>query len=144
MNYETLKDKIKNILSDIPADLYDEDSGTLFQGDTWELVQDRDPSIFEDEIDWDEEEIVDAKAVGSANLIVANTVLLKALKDNNGLLSELKRVSSNNQIYGTKESAEELFQLVMQDLEDERIIRKKPEVVREGFKIVGCTECLNQ
>lgn len=147
MNYQSLKDKIAEILKDIPADLYDEDRGMLFQTDTWELVDDRDVEDFlefendEDYEDKDEyEEDWDLKAVGSANLIVANTVLKKILSNNLEAIEELKRVSSNNKIYKAEETAEELFELIMSDLEKERIIRRKPELVRSEFRVVGGTD----
>lgn len=138
MNYKTLKNKIAEILLDTPADLYDDEKGMLFQTDTWELVQDRE-NLEEIDIE-DEDEELDLKAVGSANLIVANTLFKKALSQNVSILEELKRVSSNNIIYEAKESADELFELIMTDLENERIIRKKPEIVRQGFKVVGGTD----
>jgi hypothetical protein len=43
-------------------------------------------------------------------------------------------------IYEAKESTDELFELIMSDLESERIIRKKPEFVRQSFKVVGGTD----
>jgi len=138
MNYKTLKNKIAEILLDTPADLYDDEKGMLFQTDTWELVQDRE-NLEEIDIE-DEDEELDLKAVGSANLIVANTLFKKALSQNVSILEELKRVSSNNIIYEAKESADELFELIMTDLENERVIRKKPEIVRQGFKVVGGTD----
>jgi len=144
MNYDDLKKKIAEILEDLPADLYDDDSGVLFQADTWELVNNRDLSIYEEEdqeeLEIEEEDDYDLKYIGSANLIVANTVLKKALQGSLEPLAELKRVSSNNTVYHTKESVEDLFELIMQDLEEERIIRKKPEIVRQGFKVVGGTD----
>jgi hypothetical protein len=143
MNYDDLKKKIVEILEDLPADLYDDDSGVLFQADTWELVNNRDLSIYEEEDQEEleiEEDDYDLKYIGSANLIVANTVLKKALQGSLEPLAELKRVSSNNTVYHTKESVEDLFELIMQDLEEERIIRRKPEIVRQGFKVVGGTD----
>jgi len=146
MNYQTLKNKIAQILKDIPADLYDEDRGMLFQTDTWELVDDRDVEDFleveDDDEDYEDEyeEDWDLKAVGSANLIVANTLLKKVLSKNLEVIEELQRTSSNNKIYKAEETAEELFELIMSDLEKERIIRKKPELVRSNFKIVGGTD----
>lgn len=142
MNYDDLKKKIAEILEDLPADLYDDDSGVLFQADTWELVNNRDLSIYEEdqeELEIEEDDY-DLKYIGSANLIVANTVLKKALQGSLEPLAELKRVSSNNTVYHTKESVEDLFELIMQDLEEERIIRRKPEIVRQGFKVVGGTD----
>ena|SRR6056300_842968 len=143
MNYDDLKKKIVEILEDLPADLYDDDSGVLFQADTWELVNNRDLSIYEEEDQEEleiEEDDYDLKYIGSANLIVANTVLKKALQGSLEPLAELKRVSSNNTVYHTKESVEDLFELIMQDLEEKRIIRRKPEIVRQGFKVVGGTD----
>jgi hypothetical protein len=144
MNYENLKNKIASILLDHPADLFDDDRGLLFQTDTWELVDDRELPEYTDDTDDEEyEELLeewDAKAVGSANLIVANTLLKKVLSQNAEIIKELQRVSSNNMIYEAKESADELFELIMSDLESERIIRKKPEFVRQSFKVVGGTD----
>jgi hypothetical protein len=144
MNYENLKNKIASILLDHPADLFDDDRGLLFQTDTWELVDDRELPEYTDDTDDEEyEELLeewDAKAVGSANLIVANTLLKKVLSQNAEIIKELQRVSSNNRIYEAKESADELFELIMSDLESERIIRKKPEFVRQSFKVVGGTD----
>jgi len=144
MNYENLKNKIASILLDHPADLFDDDRGLLFQTDTWELVNDRELPEYTDDTDDEEyEELLeewDAKAVGSANLIVANTLLKKVLSQNAEIIKELQRVSSNNRIYEAKESADELFELIMSDLESERIIRKKPEFVRQSFKVVGGTD----
>jgi len=144
MNYENLKNKIASILLDHPADLFDDDRGLLFQTDTWELVNDRELPEYTDDTDDEEyEELLeewDAKAVGSANLIVANTLLKKVLSQNAEIIKELQRVSSNNMIYEAKESADELFELIMSDLESERIIRKKPEFVRQSFKVVGGTD----
>ena len=144
MNYENLKNKIASILLDHPADLFDDDRGLLFQTDTWELVNDRELPEYTDDTDDEEyEELLeewDAKAVGSANLIVANTLLKKVLSQNAEIIKELQRVSSNNIIYEARESADELFELIMSDLESERIIRKKPEFVRQSFKVVGGTD----
>jgi hypothetical protein len=144
MNYENLKDKIATILLDHPADLFDDDKGLLFETDTWELVNDRDlPEYTEDTNDEEYEDLLkewDAKAVGSANLIVANTLLKKVLSQNAEIIKELQRVSSNNIIYEARESADELFELIMSDLENEKIIRKKPEFVRQSFKVVGGTD----
>jgi len=144
MNYENLKNKIASILLDHPADLFDDDRGLLFQTDTWELVNDRELPEYTDDTDDEEyEELLeewDAKAVGSANLIVANTLLKKVLSQNAEIIKELQRVSSNNMIYEAKESTDELFELIMSDLESERIIRKKPEFVRQSFKVVGGTD----
>jgi hypothetical protein len=144
MNYENLKNKIASILLDHPADLFDDDRGLLFQTDTWELVDDRELPEYTDDTDDEEyEELLeewDAKAVGSANLIVANTLLKKVLSQNAEIIKELQRVSSNNMIYEAKESTDELFELIMSDLESERIIRKKPEFVRQSFKVVGGTD----
>lgn len=144
MNYENLKNKIASILLDHPADLFDDDRGLLFQTDTWELVDDRELPEYTDDTDDEEyEELLeewDAKAVGSANLIVANTLLKKVLSQNAEIIKELQRVSSNNIIYEARESADELFELIMSDLESERIIRKKPEFVRQSFKVVGGTD----
>ena len=144
MNYENLKNKIASILLDHPADLFDDDRGLLFQTDTWELVDDRELPEYTDDTDDEEyEELLeewDAKAVGSANLIVANTLLKKVLSQNAEIIKELQRVSSNNMIYEAKESTDELFELIMSDLENEKIIRKKPEFVRQSFKVVGGTD----
>lgn len=144
MNYENLKNKIASILLDHPADLFDDDRGLLFQTDTWELVNDRELPEYTDDTDDEEyEELLeewDAKAVGSANLIVANTLLKKVLSQNAEIIKELQRVSSNNIIYEARESADELFELIMSDLENEKIIRKKPEFVRQSFKVVGGTD----
>jgi hypothetical protein len=144
MNYENLKDKIATILLDHPADLFDDDKGLLFETDTWELVNDRDlPEYTEDTNDKEYEELLkewDAKAVGSANLIVANTLLKKVLSQNVDIFKELQRVSANNTLFETKESTDELFDLIMSDLEKEKIIRKKPEFIRQSFKIVGGTD----
>ena len=133
MNYESLKDKIATILLDHPADLFDDDKGLLFETDTWELVNDRDlPEYTEDTNDKEYEDLLkewDAKAVGSANLIVANTLLKKVLSQNVDIFKELQRVSANNTLFETKESTDELFDLIMSDLENEKIIRKKPEFI---------------
>ena len=39
-----------------------------------------------------------------------------------------------------KKSHAQMTALIMTDLENERIIRKKPEIVRQGFKVVGGTD----
>ena len=98
------------ILGGMPVEVFDEDDGSVWENTTWELVRPR-----------PEGDYAGTRAIGSANLVTAlNMLHQKLLIKNNDPSADAMKT----------------FHCVMKNLQDRRLIRRKPEKVRETFKIV--------
>ena len=104
------------IIQGMPIEVFDDDSGEIWENDTWELVRSRTEGDF-----------TGSRVIGSANLVTALNILHQKL---------IIKSASHNQYVPTGDQSLELFSEVMSSLQQRKLIRKRPEKVRETFKIV--------
>ena len=98
------------ILGGMPVEVFDEDDGSVWENTMWELVRPR-----------PEGDYAGTRAIGSANLITAlNMLHQKLLIKNNDPSADAMKT----------------FNQVMTQLQEKRLIRRKPEKVRETFHII--------
>ena len=98
------------ILSGIPVEVFDEETHSVWANDLWELVTPR-----------TEGDYAGQRTIGSANIITAYNLL------------HLKIVESNE---GGEIDSLALFRNAVEHLREQKLIRKRPERVRETFKTV--------
>lgn len=103
-----LEDLVWRVLSGIPIDVFDEDTHEVWQGAVWELVLPR-----------REGDYAGSRTVGSANLISAYNLL------------HLKLIASS-----TNNQTIEQFKTILTALEQRKLIRRRPDIVRQTFKVV--------
>jgi len=108
-----------NILKGMPIEVYDEDEGSIWENDTYELVRLRTEGDFEG-----------TRMIGSANLVTALNMLNQKLVITN---------VANNNISDTAERSYKLFQEVLDELQSKKYIRKIPTKVRSTFKVIEGT-----
>jgi predicted transcriptional regulator len=108
-----------NILKGMPIEVFDEDDGSVWENDLYELVQMRTEGDFEG-----------TRIIGSANLVTALNILNQKLVINN---------VANVNIQNTAEQSYKLFQEVLNELQDRKFIRKIPTKVRSTFKVIEGT-----
>lgn len=108
-----------NILKGMPIEVFDEDEGSIWENDTYELVRLRTEGDFEG-----------TRMIGSANLVTALNMLNQKLVIDN---------VANDDINNTAEQSYKLFQEVMNELLDRKLIRKIPSKVRSTFKVIEGT-----
>lgn len=103
----------------MPIEVYDEDEGSIWENDTYELVRLRTEGDFEG-----------TRMIGSANLVTALNMLNQKLVITN---------VANNNISDTAERSYKLFQEVLDELQSKKYIRKIPTKVRSTFKVIEGT-----
>ena len=108
-----------NILKGMPIEVFDEEEGSIWENDLYELVQMRTEGDFEG-----------TRIIGSANLVTALNILNQKLVINN-----VAKVNIQN----TAEQSYKLFQEVLEELQDKKYIRKIPNKVRSTFKVIEGT-----
>ena len=104
------------IIQGMPIEVFDDDSGEIWENDTWELVRSR-----------TEGDYAGSRAIGSANLVTALNMLHQKL---------VIKHAANDHVKDTSKQSLRLFTEVMDNLQERKLIRKRPEKVRETFKIV--------
>ena len=122
-NLGQLKNKIKDILLDIPVDIVDEDTGDIYEVPEWESFS---PRKYKDE---DTEEFVLTRKIGSYNVIDALDYLYKQCETvirKSGSINKSKIINATH----------EIFHEFLEDLEKDKAIRKIPEVKRKEMRIV--------
>ena len=98
------------ILGGMPVEVFDEDDNSVWENTMWELVRPR-----------PEGDYAGTRAIGSANLVTAlNMLHQKLLIKNNDPSADAMKT----------------FNQVMTQLQEKRLIRRKPEKVRETFKLI--------
>ena len=105
------------IIQGMPIEVFDDESGEIWENDTWELVRSR-----------TEGDYAGSRAIGSANLVTALNMLHQKL---------VIKHAANDHIKDTSNQSLRLFSEVMDNLQERKLIRKRPEKVRETFKIVS-------
>ena len=110
VSHDKAKKLIYKVLSSMPIDVFDDEEGTVWESSNFELYSPR-----------PEGDYAGTRAIGSANLVTAlNMLHQKLLIKNNDPSADAMKT----------------FHCVMKNLQDRRLIRRKPEKVRETFKIV--------
>ena len=117
MDMEKATHIVWNILSAMPIEVYDDDSGDLWENDTWELVNER--------VDGD---FAGTRVIGSANIITALNMIHQKL-----VINRLS-VNDNN---SSSDMSHKMFEDVMHYLVTNKKIRKRPEKIRQTFKVIS-------
>ena len=105
------KKLIWKVLSSMPIDVFDDDEGSIWESSSYELNDPRPEGDYE-----------------AANLVSAFNLLHQKM-----LIAEL---SNDDGFSDCGEEALDLFKDVMDDFEQEKLIRKRPEHVRETFRVI--------
>ena len=108
-----------NILKGMPIEVFDEEDGSVWENDTYELVFPRTEGDFKG-----------TRVIGSANIVTALNMLNQKLVINN---------VANDDIKNTADISYELFAEVLDELQQQKLIRKIPTKVRSTFKIIEGT-----
>ena len=108
-----------NILKGMPIEVFDEEEGSVWENDTYELVLPRTEGDFEG-----------TRIIGSANIVTALNMLNQKLVINN---------VANDDIKNTADISYELFAEVLDELQSRKLIRKIPTKVRSTFKLIEGT-----
>ena len=101
------------ILSGIPIEVFDEDDGSVWENETWELVKSRSQGDF-----------AGSRDIGSANIVTAlNLIHQRLLIDSS--LNEDAAITSQR-----------YFSEILDELCVKRQIRKKPDLIRKTFTVL--------
>ena len=100
------------ILSGIPIEVFDEDDGSVWENETWELVKSRSQGDF-----------AGSRDIGSANIVTALNLIHQRL------LIDAKEPDA-------AQKSQEYFSLILDDLCTKKQIRKKPELMRRDFVLL--------
>ena len=111
------KKLIWKVLSSMPIDVFDDDVGSIWESSSYELNDPRPEGDYEG-----------SREIGAANLVSAFNLLHQKM-----LIAEL---SNDDGFSDCGEEALDLFKDVMDDFEQEKLIRKRPEHVRETFRVI--------
>ena len=110
MKQKDINELVKRIVSGMPVEVFDDDSGEVWANVVFELVRPRLEGDFKG-----------SREIGSANLVTAlNLIHQKLLIQNNAQSSELSL---------------KMFNEAMSCLQAERFIHNKPEKMREAFQV---------
>ena len=105
-----------NILKGMPIEVFDEDEGSVWENDTYELVRPRTEGDFEG-----------TRIIGSANIITALNMINQKLVINN---------VADEDIRNTADLSYQLFAEVIDELQERKLIRRIPTKVRSTFKVI--------
>lgn len=114
---EKAKKLIYKVLSSMPIDVFDEDDGTVWETGNYELFNPRREGDYEG-----------SREIGAANIVSAFNLLHQKM-----LIAEL---SSDEGFSDCADECLSLFKNVMDDLENSKLIRKRPETIREAFTVI--------
>ena len=116
MDQESACRIVWNILKGMPIEVFDEEEGSIWENDTYELVRPRTEGDFEG-----------TRIIGSANIVTAlNMINQKLVIDN----------VANEDIKNTADQSFKLFSEVIDQLQEKKLIRKIPSKVRSTFKVI--------
>jgi len=110
MKQQDANDLVWRILSGMPVEVFDDDSGDIWYNELYELVNPRSEGDFSG-----------SREIGSANLVTALNLIHQKLL-----------------IKNTSDSADlsmKMFNEAMFNLQEQRLIRRKPDKIRESFKV---------
>ena len=109
----------------MPIDVFDDDDGSIWESSHFELYTPRPEGDFEG-----------SREIGAANIVSAFNLLHQKM-----LIAELSKED------GFSDCTDECFELwtnVMDELQKTNLIRRRPEVIRETFKIIEGNNVANK
>ena len=125
VSHDKAKKLIYKVLSSMPIDVFDDDEGTIWESSNFELYTPRPEGDFEG-----------SREIGAANIVSAFNLLHQKM-----LIAELSKEE------GFSDCADECFELftnVMDDLQESKPVRKRPESIRETFKDIEGPDVANE
>ena len=125
VSHAKAKKLIYKVLSSMPIDVFDDDEGTVWESSNFELYTPRPEGDFEG-----------SREIGAANIVTAFNLLHQKM-----LIAELSKDE------GFRDCADECFELftnVIDDLQESKLVRKRPESIRETFKVIEGTDVANE
>ena len=117
MEIDKLNATVWRILSGMPVEVFDEETYSVWENDLWELVAPRKEGDFKG-----------SRTIGSANMITAFNIVHQKL-----LINQLQQVQ---EVDSTTRNLE-LFKCILDNLQEQKLIRKKPHRVRQTFQVVS-------
>ena len=117
ITHEKAKKLVWKVLSSMPIDVFDDDDGSVWESTNYEL---RDPRI--------EGVFKGSREIGAANIVSAFNLLHQKM-----LIAEL---SKDDGFSDCADECIELFSNIMDDLQDAKLVRKRPEHLRETFTVI--------
>ena len=114
---DKLLDTISTILTGAPVKIFDEESYSVLENELWELVHFRRDGDYKG-----------TRIIGSANIALAFNIIRQ-----NIVIDRLHIAESSNSL----ESCATIFKEALEQLQKQRIIRKKPHRVRQSFKLIS-------
>jgi hypothetical protein len=110
MKQDDANDLVWRIISGMPVEVFDDDSGEVWANVMFELVRPRLEGDFRG-----------SREIGSANLVTAlNMIHQKLLINNTAQSSDVSL---------------KMFNQAMENLQEQRLVRRKPEKMRETFRV---------
>ena len=109
----------------MPIDVFDDEEGSIWEVGSYELKNPRPEGDYEG-----------SREIGAANLVSAFNLLHQKM-----LIAEL---SSDDGFSDCGEEALDMFKDVMDDFEKENLIRKRPEHIRENFRVIEGSNATTQ
>jgi hypothetical protein len=103
------------ILGGMPVEVFDEDDGSVWENEQWELVSPRREGDF-----------AGSRVIGSANLVTALNLIHQ----------KILIYRSESDTTSSSDTSMSIFNVAMQQLQEQRLVRKKPNKVRETFQII--------
>lgn len=116
MDIPELSKTVWRIISGMPVEVFDEENYSVWENDLWELVSPRREGDFKG-----------SRAIGSANIITAFNIIHQKM-----LIKQLQEV---HEVDSTTRNFE-LFKLILDHLQEQKLIRKKPHKVRQTFQVI--------
>lgn len=110
MKQQDANDLVWKILSGMPVEVFDDDSGDIWYNDSYELVNPRREGDF-----------IGSREIGSANLVTALNLIHQKLL--------IKNTSDSTDL------SMKIFNKAMSNLQEQRFIRRKPDKIRETFRV---------
>ena len=117
ITHEKAKKLVWKVLSSMPIDVFDDEDGSIWESTNYEL---RDPRI--------EGDFKGSREIGAANIVSAFNLLHQKM-----LIAEL---SKDDGFSDCADECIELFSNIMDDLQDAKLVRKRPEHLRETFTVI--------
>ena len=116
MNVTELSNTVWRIIAGMPIEVFDEENYSVWENDLWELVHPRTEGDYKG-----------SRVIGSANMVTAFNIihqkmLIKQLKETHETSSTVRNL--------------ELFKRILDHLQEQKLIRKKPHRVRQTFEVV--------
>lgn len=112
MPEQQYKDLVWKVLSGLPIEVYDEENYSVWENELWELVSPRPEGDF-----------VGTRIIGSANIVAALNILHQKVLIVNSRNEDASHIT-------------EIFKEILEELQREKLIRRKPDKIRETFKVV--------